>query len=131
MNTPDLHGINQFRLEGEYWSIGYAGELYRLRDAKGLRYISYLLRRPGERLAATVLVELLEGALAAKEETPPASSRDPELARVKVTRAIKAARRRIGVCSAPLSAHFDASLRTGSSCSYAPDPRLPIVWELD
>jgi tetratricopeptide (TPR) repeat protein len=35
-----------FRKEGEYWSIGYAGKSFRLKDTKGLGYIAHLLRHP-------------------------------------------------------------------------------------
>jgi eukaryotic-like serine/threonine-protein kinase len=36
-----------FRREGEYWTIAYDGTVFRLKDAKGLHYIAYLLRHPG------------------------------------------------------------------------------------
>lgn len=36
-----------FRLEGEYWTVGYAGRLVRLRDSKGLRVLAHLLASPG------------------------------------------------------------------------------------
>jgi hypothetical protein len=36
-----------FRKEGEYWTIGYGGHLFRLKDSKGLAYLAYLLRNPG------------------------------------------------------------------------------------
>jgi CheY-like chemotaxis protein len=55
---------------------------------------------------------------------------DTERARVNVTRAIKAATDRIAENSPALSAHFDATLRTGTYCSYAPDPNTPLRWEL-
>jgi len=29
-----------------------------------------------------------------------------------------------------LGAHLDATIRTGTFCSYVPDPRAPIRWEL-
>ena len=32
-----------FRHEGEFWTIAYGGEMFRLRDVKGLRYIASLL----------------------------------------------------------------------------------------
>src|SRR5262249_52927812 len=35
------------RREGEYWSIAFAGEAFRLKDVKGLRYLAQLLRNPG------------------------------------------------------------------------------------
>jgi len=36
-----------FRQEGEYWSIAFAGEEFRLKDVKGLHYLAHLLRHPG------------------------------------------------------------------------------------
>ena len=36
-----------FRLEGEYWSIAFAGAAFRLKDVKGLHYLARLLRHPG------------------------------------------------------------------------------------
>src|SRR5260370_15250167 len=35
-----------FRKEGEFWTVGYGGKSFRLRDAKGLGYLAHLLRRP-------------------------------------------------------------------------------------
>jgi hypothetical protein len=53
-----------------------------------------------------------------------------ERARVSVTRAIRAALARIGEHSTGLGAHLDATIRTGTFCSYTPDPRAPITWQL-
>jgi tetratricopeptide (TPR) repeat protein len=53
-----------------------------------------------------------------------------ERARLSVTRAIRAALSHIGEQSAALGAHLEATIRTGTFCSYAPDPRAPIHWEL-
>ena len=50
-----------FRLEGDYWTIRYRGESFRLRDTKGLRLIALLLARPGIELPVTELVSALEG----------------------------------------------------------------------
>src|SRR5262249_61743657 len=36
------------RQEGDYWTLGYHGTVCRLKDAKGLHYLAYLLGRPGE-----------------------------------------------------------------------------------
>lgn len=55
---------------------------------------------------------------------------DSERARVSVTRVIKAALSRIGEESPELKHHFASTVRTGTYCSYNPDPRLPIRWEL-
>jgi hypothetical protein len=35
-----------FRKEGEYWTIGYGANVFRLKDSKGLAYLAYLLRNP-------------------------------------------------------------------------------------
>jgi hypothetical protein len=50
---------NVFRREGDYWTIRFQGEVVRLRDLKGLAYISHLLREPGRELHAVDLVILL------------------------------------------------------------------------
>jgi tetratricopeptide (TPR) repeat protein len=51
-----------------------------------------------------------------------------ERARVSVTRAIRAALGRIREQSPGLGDHLDATIRTGTFCSYAPDPRSSIEW---
>ena len=37
-----------FSKEGEFWTIACSGEVFRLRDVRGLAYIAYLLGHPGE-----------------------------------------------------------------------------------
>ncbi len=51
---------NVFRKEGEYWTIIYRGEIFRLRDARGLHYLAHLLAHPGERFHATELIRAVE-----------------------------------------------------------------------
>ena len=41
-----------FRREGEYWTISFESETFRLRDSRGLRYIAQLLRHPGREFHA-------------------------------------------------------------------------------
>jgi non-specific serine/threonine protein kinase len=53
-----------------------------------------------------------------------------ERARISVTRAIRGALDRIRAQSPLLGRHLDATIRTGAYCSYTPDPRVPIQWEL-
>jgi len=44
--VPSVHkGV--FRKEGEYWTVGYGRNSFRLKDSKGLGYIAHLLRHPG------------------------------------------------------------------------------------
>ena len=37
-----------FHREGEFWTIACRGEVFRLKDVRGLAYIAYLLGHPGE-----------------------------------------------------------------------------------
>jgi non-specific serine/threonine protein kinase len=55
---------------------------------------------------------------------------DAERARVNVTKAIKSAIARIGEQSPALGNHLARTVRTGTFCSYVPDPRLPATWRL-
>lgn len=196
-----------FLREGEYWVIEFEGDEFRLRDAKGLRYIARLLQDPGREFlaldliateergsithtASTLKAEDLEplGMHAGDEDLGPLldeeakaayrrrlddldeeieeaeawhdteraarAQRERELlihelkaavglggrhrkgsspverARVNATRAIKAALARIAEHSPALGRHFDAAIRTGTFCSYRPDPRLPARWQV-
>jgi hypothetical protein len=38
---------NLFRLDGDFWTVSYAGTTVRLKDVKGLHYLSVLLHEPG------------------------------------------------------------------------------------
>ena len=51
-----------------------------------------------------------------------------ERARVRVTKAIRPTIHRIGRYHPALGAHLTATIRTGTSCVYTPDPRVPIRW---
>lgn len=48
-----------FRLEGEFWTLSYAGHLLRLKDSKGLRLIAYLLSNPGVEVHALDLASIV------------------------------------------------------------------------
>jgi tetratricopeptide (TPR) repeat protein len=185
------------RREGEYWSIVFGNDAFRLRDSKGLRHLSVLLAAPGREIHALELVSAVEGhapvrtpfdaelrrgtgdtdrilderakaeyahrlqelepELAEAEEwhDPERASRlrqeidflaselgaavglrgqdrmtasNAERARVNVTRAIKATLERIAEHSPSLGRHLAATVRTGTFCSYQPDPRVPVTW---
>jgi class 3 adenylate cyclase len=49
-------GTNLFRKEGDYWSIAFDGCAFRLKEAKGLHYLAYLLRHPGREFHALDLM---------------------------------------------------------------------------
>jgi hypothetical protein len=53
-----------------------------------------------------------------------------ERARVNVTRAVRSALARIALHSPALGDHLQATVRTGTFCSYVPDPRVPFTWQL-
>lgn len=53
-----------------------------------------------------------------------------ERARLNVSRALAAVLRRIAAADAALGEHLAATVRTGLFCSYTPDPRRPLEWDL-
>ncbi len=57
------------------------------------------------------------------------SGSDTERARVSVTRAIRSALSRIGEHCPALARHLEATVRTGTFCSYVPDPSVSATWE--
>jgi len=194
--------VGVFRREGEYWTVGFGGDSFRLKDAKGLRHLARLLADPGTELFAADLAMMLDGAAPAATKGRPepgleasglgdagelldpqakaaykrrldelrdeleeaeswndaarASKAREEIdflarelssavglggrdrkaasaadrARVAVTKAIRSAIQRISANSPSLGQHLDTTVRTGTFCSYAPDPRVPIAWEL-
>lgn len=117
-----------FHLEGEYWTVVFAGASLRFRDKRGLRHLAVLLQRPHERIAAIELERLQPPDPAPDAVETAASAR--ERARVNVTRAIRAALRRIEAHAPALAAHLEATIHTGAFCRYNPDPRAPIVWDV-
>jgi tetratricopeptide (TPR) repeat protein len=180
---------NVFRLEGDYWTVGFEGEPVRVRDMKGFRYIAYLLREPGRELHVADLIGLVYGvdphrpaagdageildarartayqgrledlrseleeaerfndagrATRAREEIDRIgaelaaavglggrsrrASSDAERARLMVTQRIRGAIRKIAAARPALGRHLEASIRTGSFCSYIPPS--PVSWEL-
>ena len=189
-----------FRREGEYWTIQFEGDPFRIRDTKGMRYLARLLAEPGRELHALDLARAdqadgngarpeagelgsdafgdagpvldaearsaYRGRLAElREQRDEATAwNDPERAaradaeideltrqlaaavglggrerlasspaeraRLSVTRAIRGALARIEEQRPDLGSHFNATIRTGTFCSYVPDPRLRVQWEL-
>lgn len=53
-----------------------------------------------------------------------------ERARVSVTRAIRSAIGRIADHIPALGRHLERTVRTGTYCSYNPDPRVPMSWQI-
>jgi len=202
-----------FHKEGEYWTVGYSGKSFRLKDTKGLGYLAHLLRHPGvefhmldlvggiagqheddetnqlaqglprgddglERAGIHIanlgdagemlderakvayrrrLSELREDLDEAKEagnveraeraeEEIDTLTRElsravglggrnrkaasaSERARQSITKTIKAVLERIEQSDAALAEAISRCIRTGTFCSYQPDPELPIAWQ--
>jgi tetratricopeptide (TPR) repeat protein len=74
-----------FRREGEYWSIAFAGEAFRLKDVKGLHYLAQLLRHPGREFHVLDLAAAGQGIQAAGPRMSPARDDDLHQARVSGT----------------------------------------------
>src|SRR5580704_13419650 len=49
VSGPSARAVQKgvFRKEGEYWTVGYGGKSFRLKDTKGLGYLAHLIRHPG------------------------------------------------------------------------------------
>jgi tetratricopeptide (TPR) repeat protein len=60
------------RREGEYWSIAFAGQGFRLKDVKGLHYLAYLLRNPGREFHVLDLAAAGQGTDAGGPQARPA-----------------------------------------------------------
>ena len=202
-----------FRKEGEYWTVGYGGKAFRLKDSKGLGYLAHLIRHPsaefhvldlfggiarqrddeaadpsadglprgaeelekagiqitrlgdaGEMLDEQAkaayrrrLSELREELEEAKElgNVKRAEQAEQEIdaltkelsravglggrdrraasaserARQSITKTIKAVVERIAQRDADLGDIFSRCIKTGTFCSYQPDPDFPIAWE--
>jgi len=65
-----------FRREGEYWTIAYAGDVFRLKDGKGMRYLARLLANPGVEVHALDLVADASG----QTQTGPATATAAQVA---------------------------------------------------
>ena len=72
-----------FRREGEYWSIAFAGEAFRLKDVKGLRYLAQLLHHPGREFH--VLDLAAAGQVAGASGARPHPARDDDLHQARLS----------------------------------------------
>ena len=123
-DLPDTvtEAAHVFERDGECWTIVFAGERGHLRDTRGLRIVAVLLGRPGELLPASEVIALTS---AAASRFPSRANRERD--RVRVTRAIHAALRKLGAQLPALETHLRSSIRTGHRCSYVPQPAA-ITW---
>ena len=56
---------------------------------------------------------------------------DAERARTSVTRSIRYALKRLAEHHAPVAAHLEQAVHTGTYCTYTPDPLSPITWQVE
>src|SRR5260370_7268216 len=86
---PVQKGI--FRKEGEYWTVGYGGNVFRLKDTRGLGYILHLLRHPAVEFHVLDLFGGIAGHREEDETTQsaqglPRGDEDLEKAGIQITR---------------------------------------------
>jgi hypothetical protein len=56
---------NDFRMEGNYWTLKFEGKVIRQRDSKGLQHIARLLARPGKEIPTVELQRLASNEITA------------------------------------------------------------------
>jgi hypothetical protein len=61
LRSPPEAAQGVFRKEGEFWTIACGGEVFRLRDVRGLAYIAHLLRHPREEFHVLSLASKVGG----------------------------------------------------------------------
>ncbi|HYR80170.1 MAG TPA: ATP-binding protein, partial [Candidatus Dormibacteraeota bacterium] len=213
--APNVHAAQMgiFRKEGEYWTIGFAGNAFRLKDTKGLGYLAHLLRHSAVEFHVLDLVggiagerdedeagrsahglprreedlekagihvaslgdagemlddqaklayrrrisDLQEDLEEAKAQGNVAraeraeneigaltkelsravglggrnrrAASASERARQSITKTIKAVLERIAEADSRLGDILSRCIKTGTFCSYEPDPEFPIAWE--
>ena len=59
-----------------------------------------------------------------------AAASSAERARLNVTRAIRSVVQRVAAANPELGEHLRHTVRTGTFCSYHPDPAAPVVWDV-
>ncbi len=110
-----------FRREGDYWTIAYDAAVVRLKDAKGLRYLEPLLRRPGRSFHVAELIRV-----AGCPDVKDGSAETVERARKAVTNRIRQTLMRIAGVHTTLGFHLRNAVHTGTRCTYTPG--RPIRW---
>jgi hypothetical protein len=76
-------------------------------------------------------MEALAGELATAAGLGDPGDGRAERARLNVTRALRTALRNITDAHPSLGRHLATTVRTGMMCTYQPDPRVPLHWDVD
>ena len=129
-----------FRKDVEYWTIGYGGKSFRLKETIGLGYLAHLVRHPGVEFH---VLDLAEGIASQRDNDdagqaqPRSSSGDEdrekagtdrrsasasERARQRISKTLKLVLDKIEQNDATLGDFFSRCIKTGYFCSYRPDP---------
>ncbi len=122
---------------GDVWSVGWRGQRFHLKHAKGLSDLATLVQNPGTPVAAITLAQGVGGrALATEVESPsglePRAALFPtaaERARKAVQARLRDAILRITQLAPELGAHLERSVATGLHCVY--EPESPVRWRVE
>jgi hypothetical protein len=124
------------RLECEYWTIVYSGQVLRLRDTVGVRHLAQLLWHPYREFHALELIGALPPSghpgrrrSATKSPDVEPDQAQAERARIAVAKALKRVLERLRPGHPALADHLSMSLKRGYVCAYRPDPLHPIRWK--
>ncbi len=120
------------RRQRDVWIIddGREGQLH-ISDGRGVRLLAHLLAAPGRDIPCLELVAAVDHLASPPPRADRAGGSDAERARVNVTRAIRAAIKRVGGYDAALGAELEAAVRTGAACVYEPGRRNPRRWHVE
>jgi hypothetical protein len=99
------------------WCVGPDGHTRQLTAMPGLEYLRQLLHQPGRDVSADELAHADAGS-------------DPRR-RIIVRQAIATALSRLDMVDPELGGELRATVRTGLSCRYDPDPLRPTAWHLE
>jgi hypothetical protein len=99
------------------WCVGPDGHTRQVTAMPGLDYLRQLLHQPGRDLSADDLAHV--------DAAP-----DPRR-RILVRQAIATALSRLDMVDPALAGELRATVRTGLSCRYDPDPLRPTAWHLE
>lgn len=126
---------------GDVWSVGWRGQRFHLKHAKGLSDLATLVQNPGTPIAAIALADggsgaeleaslppLLESAaeLRARRQLLPNAA---ERARKAVQARLRDVITRIAQLAPELGSHLERSIATGLQCVY--EPERPVRWHVE